>query len=73
MKATCPPTPSSSGPSLLQIDWRFCEGGAFARALGAEERAEAIKRVRDHVAPGPKPQTELPTRLALSASELERE
>ena len=42
------------------------------RALVAEERAEAIKRVRDHVAPGPKPQTELPTRLALSASELER-
>ena len=29
-----------------------------ARALVAEERAEAIKRVRDHVAPGPKPQTE---------------
>ena len=50
----------------------FLRRRRVARALVAEERAEAIKRVRDHVAPGPKPQTELPTRLALSASELER-
>ena len=50
----------------------FLRRRRVARALVAEERAEAIKRVRDHVAPGPKPRTELPTRLALSASELER-
>ena len=50
----------------------FLRRRRVARALVAEERAEAIKRVRDHVAPGPKVMKELPTRLALSASELER-